>query len=297
MPPPIRYPLPTLAAVLVLSLLAWRGAGWVRGVRDAVASRWHRAVEGPPVPESDTPRVVAGPLIRRALLLRDGTPVAPRPDVPTTDAIARRMFVEIYDCWPLEGPPTHLRVGNRRPIGWVAIAEVLPWDTRLVVRADRLALSDRPEGKGELSEVGQVPIPVVEWRGESIEVVLWKPGAPWSAVAHRGWTRLVDLPGGALGVLLSREEIPALLSQSIAADTPEARDRARLRAVLGRVSDPTSWSKDDIAQARAALPSGLFDRTADPTATDRLASANADPRPDATWSGHDFRFVPLADLP
>src|SRR4051812_21098479 len=114
MPPPIRYPLPTLIGILLLALVAWRGAGWFRGVRDALASRWQRAVEGSTVPASGTPQVVAGPTPRRALLLRDNTPVSPRPDATPTDAIARRMFVEVYDAWPPGGPTTHLRVGNRR---------------------------------------------------------------------------------------------------------------------------------------------------------------------------------------
>jgi hypothetical protein len=299
MPPPIRYPLPTLIAVLLLALLAWRGAGWARNVRDALAARWQRAVAGPPVPVSNTPRSIAGPLVRRALLLRDDTPVAPRPDARPDDAIARRMFVDVYDSWPMEGIPTHLRVGNRRPIGWVAAGEVLPWDTRLVVLADRLMLADRPDGPAESTEVGRAPIPVVAWQGDRIEVILWKPDAPWSAVARRGWTKLADLPTGALGVLLAREEIPALLSQSLAADTVPARDRLRLGAILGRVSDAPDWPESAIDQARSALPPTLFARPAGlaPAPADRLASANADPRTDASWSGHAFRFVTLDDLP
>ena len=78
---------------------------------------------------------------------------------------------------------------------------------------------------------------------------------------------------------------------------PTTATESDFAAMLGRVSDPADWSKDEIARARDAMPSGLFDRGPDPTATDRLATANADPRSDATWSGHAFRFVPLEDLP
>lgn len=293
MPPPIRYPLPTLIAALILSLVAWRGAGWIRGVRDTLASRWTRAVAGPPVPESSTPRAIAGPIVRRALLLRDGIPVAPRPDARPTDAIARRMFVDVYDAWPLEGEPNHLRVGNRRPIGWIAAGAALPWDTRLVVRVDRLPSA----GGGEPVGTGRVPVPVIATAGDSVEVAVWKPGAAWSEVAGRGRVRLADMPRGSLGVLLAREELPGLLAQSLAAESPEARDRVRLAAVLGRVLESSGWSKVDVERARAALPPRVFERPDDARAADRLAAANADPGVDASWGGHGFRFVPLDDLP
>ncbi len=296
MPPPIRYPLPALVLVLVFALVAWRGAGWVRGVRDAIVTRWHRSAEGPPVPASDSPKVVAGPMIRRALLLRDATPVSPRPDARPTDAIARRMWVDVYDTWPPDGPATHLRVGNRRPIGWIAADDALPWDTRLVVRADRLPLADGPGAAPMPVDLGRVPSPVVGWEGVAIDLAVWRRDAPWSSVARRGWARLDDLPRGSLGLLLAREEIPALLSQTIAAETPEARDRVRLRAALGRVLDAADWSTEEIDRARAAMPARVFDRPGG-AASERLAAANADPTTDASWGGHAFRFVPLDDLP
>ena len=117
MPPTIRYPLPTLIAILVLALAAWRGKWVGPAAGDAISARWHRVAEGPPVPASDAPKVVAGPMIRRALLLRDSTPAAARPDARPSDAIARRGWVDVYDTWPPDGPTTHFRVGNRHPIG------------------------------------------------------------------------------------------------------------------------------------------------------------------------------------
>ncbi len=279
MPPPIRYPLPTLIAALVLALVAWRGAGWINAVRHAVAARWERTLEGPPLPASSTPQVVAGPIIRRALLLHDDTPVSPRPDASPTDRIARRSWVDVYDVWPLDGPPTHVRVGNRKPLGWVAVADALPWDTRLIVKTDGMA------------------VPVVGWRDDTLEVVRWDRERPWSKVGQRETMRTADLPAGSLGVLVAREELPALLSLSLAAGDDAARDRARLRAVLGRLLEPVSWTDAEVAAGRAALPAAVFERHAAGNPAERIAAANADPKADAEWGGHAFRFVPLEDLP
>ncbi len=279
MPPPIRYPIPTLVAALLLAVVAWRGAGWINAIRHSVAARWQRTFEGPPLPASSAPQVVAGPMIRRALLLHDDTPVSPRPDASPTDRIARRSWVDVYDVWPLAGPPTYLRVGNRRPLGWVAVADALPWDTRLVVKADDMA------------------VPVVGWREGVVEVALWDRERPWSGVARRDTMRLADLPTGSLGVLVAREELPALLSLAVAGGDDESRDRARLSAVLGRLLEPASWTAAEVAQARAALPDAVYGRRVAGNPSDRIAAANADPKSDAAWSGHAFRFVPLEDLP
>ena len=272
MPPPIRYPLPTLIAVVLLALVAWRGAGWFRDVRSAISARWQRVVEGPEVPSSASPQVVAGPIVRRALLLRDDVPVSTHPDASPTDTIARRMFVDVYDAWPLIGEPTHLRVGNRRPIGWVAVADALPWDTRLVVKADRLRLSDRRGGTAEEVATRGVPLPVVGHRDDSIELAIWERDRPWSAVVRRGWARVEAIPRGSLGVLLASEEVPALLALMIGADDAEARDRVRLRAVLGRLIEPANWSAEEIGKARFALPARVFERATGVNPTDRLAA-------------------------
>ena len=208
------------------------------------------------------------------------------------------MFVDVYDHWPIEGPG-HL-ASTAACVRWVAIPAAVYsiWDTRLVVRADRLALADRPDGPAESVDVGDAPLPIVAMRGDAIEVVVWRPKAPWSAIARRGWTALGALPRGALGVLLAREEIRPLLSRSLTDETRPARDRLRLGAILGRMSDSAEWSEADVERARPPLPAVLFYRIGDPASfASRLASANADPRTDASWSGHAFRFVPLDDLP
>ena len=54
--PPIRYPLPTLVALTLVSLLIWRGEAWTRPLRSSIADRLAKAVEGPPIPHSDRPQ-------------------------------------------------------------------------------------------------------------------------------------------------------------------------------------------------------------------------------------------------
>src|SRR4051794_24691335 len=95
--PPIRYPLPMLIAVFVASLLLWRGESWTRSLRASLSTRLARAVQGPPIPLSDRPRVVAGPITRRALLLHDDVTVATTPGGTPSETIRHRMFVDIYD--------------------------------------------------------------------------------------------------------------------------------------------------------------------------------------------------------
>src|SRR3954447_13677273 len=107
--PPIRYPLPTLVLLVLVTLLLWRGATWTRPLRSAVAARLTRAGEGPPIPHSDSPQVAARPITRTALLLHDDAPVADRPGGRAAETIRHRMFVDVYDAWPLQGAPEHYR--------------------------------------------------------------------------------------------------------------------------------------------------------------------------------------------
>ena len=292
--PPIRYPLPSLVALILSSMLAWKGVEWSREWRSEMAARVKRAVEGPPVPSSPRPQVVAGPITRRALLLLDETPASARPDGPKVETIDRRMFVDIYDTWPSPGEVTHVRVGNRRAIGWVSANDVLEWETRLVIRAPggRLKLAGSP---GEVLEVGPVPLPVLAWDDKRIEVAVWDPAHPWSKVARKAWVSPADLGPEAWGVWISQVELPILLGLANQEDDPMI---ARLRAVLGRLTDGRPWTKAEVEAARPALPSLVFARESNPRrAAGRLAEANASPTIDARWSGLSFRFLPLADLP
>jgi hypothetical protein len=297
--PPIRYPLPTLVVLASLGVLAWQGGDWIRGIRVAVAARWTRAVEGPPVPESKTPLVVAGPIIRRALLLRDGIPLSSRPDSSPEGTIGPRKVVGIYDTWPVAGTVEHLRVGNRSPIGWVSSKDCLAWDTRLVVRAPggKLELADLPDASTSTVEVGPAPLPITRWQDGWVRVADWDRQGPWSIVGRSGWVRLADLPRPDVGVLLAQEELPTLISQTIAAEDANSRDLVRLRAVLGRILDTVEWSSDEVRVARDALPGQVFCRIPGGPTSERLASANESSKVDAAWGGHSFRFVGLDDLP
>jgi hypothetical protein len=300
MPPPIRYPLPTLVLLIVLALLLWRGEAWTRTVRAKLAARVSRAVEGPPIPHSDRPQVVAGPITRKALLLHDDVPAADRPGGPPSETIRRRMFVEVYDVWPLSGEATHVRVGTRRPIGWVRAADLLPWDTRLVVRSPEgtLPLSDRPDGPTPTpTPVGLSSLPVLSWTTDALRVATWAPDHPWSEVDRRGWVRQSALPPGSWGIWLSREELLALIRRTLAAS--ESPPRLRLRAVLGRLLDDRALTESDLRAARAALPPPALAIAAGSPgeASDRLARANEDWSAETSWGGLSFRFLPLEMLP
>ncbi len=301
MPPPIRYPLPTLVVLIVAALLAWRGEALTRPLRSAISARWSRALEGPPVPSSDRPQVVAGPIVRKALLLRDDVAASDRPGGAASETIRHRMFVEVFDVWPLTGSPTHYRVGNRRPIGWVPAADLIAWDTRLVVRAAEgsLPMSESPQGPRSSQEVGTGSLPVLAWTADAVQVAVWEPGRPWERVSRTGWVGLDAVRPARWGVWLDREELLALLRRAL--QVPPAAPPAilRLRAVLGRLSDDRAISDTDLTLARGALPALVFNRvTATPAeSSEALARANEEWRPEATWGGLSFAAVPLTILP
>jgi hypothetical protein len=299
MPPPIRYPLPTLMGILLLGLVAWRGGEWLRFVSHTVSARWQRVVEGSPAPASTAPIVVAGPLVRRGLILRDGTPVSARPETKPIDAIPYRTFVDIYDIWPEKGSPSHFRVGPRGPLGWVRSGDCLAWDTRLVLRAPKGRLSLAREFGGPIVEVeaGPSPLPVTAWREGWVEVLLWASDQPWTTVGGKGWVNLERLPRLNLGVLLSTVELPAIIQLAAGAEDSASRNRIRLRAVLGRLVEDVGWKRSDIEIALKALPAPVFERTSGVYSSDQIAALNASRWVDAKWSGLEFRFIPLDALP
>jgi hypothetical protein len=271
--------------LLLCGLLLWRGEAWTRSLRAALAARVVRAVEGPPLPHSDRPQVVAGPIIRRALLLHDEVPVSGRPGGPATETIRHRMFVDIYDVWPLTGAPTHYRVGNRKPVGWVNAADVLPWDTRLVIRREGNA----------------VTCPVLAGRPGGVEIAVWEAEQPWSAVARREVVPDSTVPPPSWGIWLAREELLALLRRTLAPglDRAGASDQLHLRAVLGQLHDEGTLSDDKVQAARAHLPPPALDRAAGSLdeARERLARINEEWSAESSWGGLQFRFIPLDALP
>ena len=207
------------------------------------------------------------------------------------------MFVDVYDTWPSPGEVTHLRVGNRKAIGWVPAGGVLAWDTRLVVRPPegRLKLANSPDKPGEEVDVGRVPLPVLAWDDRRVEVAVWDPAHPWSKVSRRAWVAFGDLPPEAWGVWISQVELPILLGLANQGDSPQV---ARLRAVIGRLTDGRPWTQADLDAARPALPPVVFQNEPNAQqAAGRLAEANARPTIEARWSGLNFQFLPLGDLP
>ena len=106
------------------------------------------------------------------------------------------MFVDVYDTWPSPGPVTHLRVGNRKPIGWIKASDALAWDTRLVVRVAGGPVDDcrtrRERRVGSAVEVGTGPDSrssggIKKGRSRS---PTWDLGpAVVGSVARKGWVR------------------------------------------------------------------------------------------------------------
>jgi hypothetical protein len=298
-PPPIRYPLPTLILIVALGLIVWLAEVASRPLRSALAERWQRTVEGPPIPASTTPKVVAGPIVRRALLLHDDVATSAVPEGREGERIGVRMFVDIYDVWPLEGEPTHFRVGNRRPIGWARTVDLLPWNTRLVLQpsGEPLSIGETPNGPFTPQEVGKASLPVIAWNDRAIEVVVWDRDRPWQAIERRGWVPIDRATRALAGVWMSHEELLDLLRRSLGSST-EKPQILRLRAVLGRLADDRPITSHALDEARAALPLPVFENEAtSDQASERLARVNEAWKPEASWGGLSFAAVPLADLP
>jgi hypothetical protein len=277
-PPEIRYPLLWIAGGLAVALAAWLARPALDAVGGALRERWRRVAEGPPVPSSGSPMAIAGPMVRRVLLMREGVEATGRPGGRAVLTIGRRAFADVYDVWPLDGPPTHYRIGNRRPFGWVPSADVLPWDTRLVLWV---------EGSSAAS-------PIVGWDAGRVRVALWDPERPWGRVAEQRWAEAG--PGASRGVLLSRDELLMLLRHLIAG-APAGPLRAR--AIVGDLSGARAWGDEDLAAVRGALPAWAFagEAPAREAAIEALSRINESWSPEASWSGLEFRSVPLEALP
>ncbi len=257
--PPIRYPLPMILGLGLAILLAWSVHGLALSAWNAVAAGFKRAVEGPSVPSSNEPMELIEGIPRRGLLLREMTPAREKPDGAVAETIRHRMFVDIYDVWPLSGEPTHYRVGNRRAIGWVEARDLLPWSTRLVRRpaGDVLNLSERAgQPPSRRVPASKALLPILDWSGDSIREAVWKPAASWSEVETTGWELVESVEEDNLGLLLSREEVLELMRVLIApeASADEGSD-LRLRAVSGRLLSPRSMGTKERADLREALPS------------------------------------------
>jgi hypothetical protein len=297
-PPPIRYPLPTLVLFLLLGVVAWWGRAWIESIGDAVRSGIDRVASGPPVPSSVEPMQREGGIVRKVLLLRDGVRATGVPDGEPVETIRRRIFADVYDVWPLRGEPTHYRVGNRRPIGWVPAADVLPWDTRLVLmpRGGTIPLGEGPADPAPTSvEVDGTPLPVIDWEGRAVRVATWEPGAAWERVDRMGWVPLDGVPMD-FGAFLSRAELLELLRRSLDASPDELRSM-RVLAMLGRLGPGESIGSDQLREVERVMP-GVVDGTIwqeEEPIVDRLGRLNDDWKADAAWSGIEYRAVTLEE--
>lgn len=299
-PPPVRYPLPTLAGLLLLGVLAWWGKGWIDAAGSALRSAVDRVASGPPVPASAEAQLLAGPIVRKVLLLRDGVEATDVPGGSPVETINQRIFADVYDVWPLRGLPTHYRIGNRRPIGWVEAAAVLPWSTRLVVRwpGETLSLTDEPDADiGAAIRVGSAPMPVIGWTDDAVEIAVWSIDAPWEQVERTGWLRLDAIPDAAWGVWLSQPEVVGLLRQSIRGDAEAGAHRAG--AVIGQLFGTARIDESDAAEAFRALPPivARVGPAGDEPSSGQLGRLNDNWEADARWAGLEFRMIPLGALP
>lgn len=197
------------------------------------------------------------------------------------------MFIDVYDVWPLKGKTDYFRVGNRQPIGWVKAADLLPWNTRLVV------VHTEQSGPG-------ISSPVLSWGDSTVHVAEWPADSAWRDVApvERSIV-LSELTAERWGVWLSREELLELLARVGRLSKGQSADALRLRAVLGRLVDERSISDADLNVAKRYLPRMVFGGSAasDGTPSERLARINENWETEASWGGLHFRPIPLSALP
>jgi hypothetical protein len=283
-PPPIRYPLPTLLVLTFLVVIAWRGASAIASVRKAIATAVHERFN-PPAPKSDHP-ILDGPIVRKVLLLHDDVKLQKEPDGRVLDPIHRRGFFNVFDVWPLKGEPTHLRIGNQRAFGWVSTRDALVWNTRLVLIQDGVAK------------------PIVKWDDQHAWHVDWVQDQEWKEVEGIHSVALDSLPYSEWAVLLSRDELLALLAicQAHAANDRidlKERDELRARALVGRITSNERVSENEVSAILNTLPPRLDTPLKDESesVSERLARLNENWRTEVSWSELSFGVVRVADLP
>ena len=183
------------------------------------------------------------------------------------------MFVDIYDVRPLQGPPTHDRVGNRRPFGWV--------------RRRPAALEHPAGGSGRRGEL-QFRTPARAGRS--------RPAAPrpgiaarhrldsrrragrraaqghaWEEVDRRVWVRPSDLPPDRWGVWLSRDELLVFLCRILAPSATEHREITRLRRAGPVHGGSSPWQLAGLSRrGPRGTPRAGLRRTTDRSGGERL---------------------------
>ena len=284
-PPPIRYPLPSLVLLLILSVLIWRGGDAIQSIRVGLSERWARLHQQPPVtiPASTEPLILAGAIHERLLTLEDDTPYTFEPGGNVLGTIRHRSFVDFYNSWPLQGSATHIRVGNRRPLGWVNLERLLLWPTRIVLMSAGTKLSYVNE-KGERLAIGPDPVPVLVQNPKDVQVLTWGEAGAWHVGGRLASLLPNDIPDEAWGLWLTRSELLYLLGRDRSQTPPPGFQRpvAVLKALLGLPINDRPFSKDESEMALT-----LLGRTATLAATtdklDALARCNEEWKPDAIW--------------
>jgi len=305
-PPPIRYPLPTLLALLLVGYLAWSGRAWIDRASKAVQAGIDRLASGPPVPASEEPMILTGSIPRRGLVAEPGVEATDLPDGQTVETIRYGGFFDLYDRWPLEGEATHYRIGNREPIGWVDAEALLPWSTRLVLKAPAGEPLEIPAARApgrplsETVELRAAPLPVLTIENGWVELAVWEPDGAWRRVERRLWVEAHAVPAKAWAVLLSRDELLETL-RVWNLESADADPTALLvRALLGRLTRAGADGTADASMLEVLLPPEVREKCPSigrAEALERLARLNENWVPDATWSGLEFRAIPLSVWP
>jgi hypothetical protein len=289
--------LPTLAALILVALIVWRGEGWIRRTSAAIAAPFKRVIAGPDYPKSAHPQVFAGTLTRKVLRLRENLAVRATPGGWETATFRARGFSDLFDVWPRRGAPTHYRVGNENLTGWVEADDVIPWDTRLAVRLGAGPTELRAGASGGLATRVESPggvFPVLAWEDGAIKIAVWDAGLPWSKLAGIGWISAEQVPGNVWAALLTDAEIVAARRAARRAEKSTESLRVRMRTLLGLLLTDQRLSDDDLAAVRAVMPARVVSLLEAPRPGDEsLIPTDAA----ASWSGLSFRALPLVALP
>ena len=244
-----------MLALALASLLAWQTAVLSKGWRAEMAARLKLSLEGPPVPNSPRPTVVAGPIT-------ETRPSAPRRDArddpaeridgrdhrpPDVRRRLRHLALAGADQ-PCPGrQPQGRSAGSRRATSWTGI----PGSSSARPPASSswaIARTARPDRRGRQPCLARPGLDRSSGRGRGLG-----PGSTPGRRSHsRGWVRLSDLPPESWGVWISQVELPILLGLANRGEEPLL---ARLRAVLGRLADNRPWT-DRRPRRRPAGPAG-----------------------------------------
>lgn len=286
MPPYVPYPLPSLIALLLVGAAVWWGADAISAARTEIVRRADVILRDQ-VPTEPNPAFTKAPIPRRGLLLRDDLPLNEKPDGPKRGTMGLRRIVDVLNVWPLRGEPTHYEIQSGNVSGWVKAEDLLPWDTRLVVRVPTSGLTT---SEGALAGGGPpLPIVAIDAQTGTITLVEWDDLAPWQVVKRRVVVKVDQIPSEGFEVFLVRRELATASGNQVGEGT-------RPRAALGRLVTGGGAANDPAA---TAILAPVLDRVGptDPERVLKLDLLNEGWKPDATWNSQGYRGVPIRLLP